>query len=294
MSRPPSLNALRVFHAAALSRNFLKAAAEIGVTQGAVSRQIQALEETLGTALFDRSPRGVSLTEQGDALLEYTIRIFSDVDELAARIGRPRSRQILRVAVARSYSTRILAHRLSDFCNQHPWIDLYLDGHRHLADLEKSEADAAIRVGVGPWPDLVVDTLWKGRLVPVAAPDYLAGRTFSQVLVREPSSLILLDNYDFRYWSRWLKAKQPELTAKPRMLHFSETNTMLEAAEAGQGVAMARECLVQRELKTGRLITVSRRTIDDDNGYYFVVTARQRQRRAVKAFRDWVVSISRS
>ena len=72
---------------------FLKAAAEIGVTQGAVSRQIQALEETLGTALFDRSPRGVSLTEQGDALLEYTIRIFSDVDELAARIGRPRSRQ---------------------------------------------------------------------------------------------------------------------------------------------------------------------------------------------------------
>ena len=145
----PSLRALYIFEAAARHLNLVRAADELGLTQGALSRQIRLLEDHVGVPLFVWLPRGLAFTEAGDILRNHCQHAFRELQEGIGTISGVRRRQSLVVAIARSYATRILSHRVASFVNLYPWIDLVLDGHRHLVDLAQNEADVAIRVGDG-------------------------------------------------------------------------------------------------------------------------------------------------
>ena len=287
------LNALRVFDAAARHMNFVKAAKELCLTQGAVSKQIQNLEQRLGVTLFIRGPRSLRFTEAGDLLAAHTSRMFTDLNAVAERLGGKRSRQTLKIAVARSFAARVMARHIQEFCAQFPWVDLYIDGQRHMADLLRGEADAAIRVGDGKWPDLKVESLGEEFLTPVCSPRLLQ-RNGPLDTPDDLRRFTLLHYAEQRQWSLWLEKVGATGVDLAKGIRFSETIMMLEAAEAGQGIAIARMSLVQDELSSNRLVRPFNTTVADTHSYYFCATERSLERPMVKAFRGWLLNLTRS
>jgi DNA-binding transcriptional LysR family regulator len=287
--RVPSLRSLYVFEAAARHLNLVRAAEELGQTQGALSRQIKTLEEYIGVALFQRTPRGLRFTEAGDALWEHCQRAFEELQNGLRVVTSVRSRQSLLIAVARSYSTRVLSHRIGEFVALHPWIELTLDGHRHLANLAKGEADLAIRVGDGSWNDAFVEKLGDDPLVPVIAPA-LATKLGSTRIEDVAATATFLHFTERNYWEAWAEKAEMPLPPRRKNIRFSETTMMLEAAELAQGIAIGRRSLVADALQSGRLTRMSDVLLDDGIAYYLCYSADKAKRTAIKAFRDWLLS----
>lgn len=284
------LNALRVFNVVARHLNIAHAAHELHTTQSGVSRHIQNLEQALGVQLFVRGSRGLQFTEAGDTLSLNANRIFADLHEVTEQLSGRRSRQTLRIAVARSYATRILSRHINEFCSQFPWVDVHLDGMRHLSDLHRGEADAAIRVGEGDWPDIKAVCLGQEYLTPVCSPALVAAAG----PLNHPSDLekfTLLHYSEQQQWRPWLTAVGNDSVNAAKGITFTETVMMLEAAEAGQGVAIARLSLVRDELETGSLVQPFSTCVADRHQYYFCATERAVHRSVVCAFRDWVLQL---
>jgi DNA-binding transcriptional LysR family regulator len=291
VGRLPSLKALRGFEAAARHLNLVRAAMELGVTQGALSRQIKALEIHLGVSLFQRTSKGLEFTEAGDSLWDYCHRAFAVLEDGLSTVGNVRRRETLVVAAARSYVTRRLAHHIGSFVDQFPWIELRFDGHRHLADLSK-DADVAIRVGDGRWPGLHVETLGRDPIAPVCSPVILQ-RTGLDPSFDALSNETFLHFMDRDMWKAWLLGQGLPAPQIIKNVHFSETAMMLEAAEAGQGIAMGRRSLVARSIETGSLAQLYSTTVDDGYGYHFCCTPESLNRTKVAAFRQWLMETVR-
>jgi LysR family glycine cleavage system transcriptional activator len=163
-----------------------------------------------------------------------------------------------------------------------------LDGHRHLADLSKGEADIAIRVGKGDWPDARGEKLGDDPLFPVIAPS-LAEQLGSSGIPADLDQVTFLHFTERNYWDAWAeRAGLPAFRAK-RNIRFSESVMMLEAAEQGQGIAIARRSLVEDALRLGRLVKMSDIELDDGIGYYLCYTPEKANHSTVKAFRDWML-----
>jgi LysR family glycine cleavage system transcriptional activator len=284
----PPLNALRTFEAAARHRHMGRAARELGVTHGAVSRQVRVLEEHLGSRLFTRTGRGLELTELGRELAERATRIFEDMAWAVDRVSAKPTAAVLRVGAPRAFSTRWLAPRLGGFCEGHPWIDLRVDSSRDEAELGRGEADVSIRFGEGPWPGVVVDSLGEERLFPVCAPSLLHGARPLRS-VEDLARHTLLHFADTPDWASWLKAVGARGVEASRGPRFSELTAVLSAAEAGQGIAIARSTLVQRELQGGRLVRLFTGEAVDGRSYFLLTTARGNRRPEVSAFRTWLL-----
>jgi LysR family glycine cleavage system transcriptional activator len=259
------------------------------LTQGALSRQVKSLEEFIGVPLFERTPRGLRFTEAGDILWAHCQRAFGELQNGLLFVTNARTRQSLLVAVARSYSTRILSRLIGSFTDAYPWIDLTLDGHRHLADLSKGEADIAIRVGTGDWHDAHAEKLCDDPLFPVIAPA-LAERLGSSMIGAVMDKATFLHFTERNYWDAWAaKACLSPLRHK-RNIRFSETVMMLEAAEQGQGIAIARRSLVEEALRSGRLVKMSDVELDDGIAYFLCYSPEKANHSTVKAFRDWLMN----
>lgn len=291
LQRLPSLRGLYVFDAASRHLNLVRAAEELGVTQSALSRQIRQLEDYLGVALFERLPRGLALTEAGD-ILKYHCRLgFKEMDQGISTITRTHTRQGLRIAAARSYATRVICPQVAAFSNLNPWIDLIIDGHRHMLELGQKEADAAIRVGDGRWTDAICEKIEDDPLFPVASPSLIAriGTTnLSKLSKKSP----ILHFFERPYWSLWKNETGINIESDRQNLRFSETVMMIEAAEAGQGIALARRSLVRQALADNRLVRLSEAEVDDGIGYYFCATPESLRRKKVSKFREWVFSLN--
>jgi DNA-binding transcriptional LysR family regulator len=280
------LQALRVFDAAARHLNMSRAAAELGITQGAISRQIKALEERLSETLFTRGPRGLRLTEAGDVLADYVRRGLGQLEAGLFRIGQPRSRTTLVVSAARTFAMRVLAPRIGDFVRRHPWIDLRLETHRYFAQLQGTDVDVAIRTGNGEWPGHVVWTLTREVMFPVCSPTLLSTRDLApaEFLTRS----ILLHYAERNYWGDWLAAAGLDAALATGGPRFDETALALAAAETGQGVAIAWRSLVTDAIAQGRLVRPFTQTMDDGTGYHLVMTEAGSQRSTVQAFATWL------
>lgn len=291
VKRLPSLRALHIFESAARHCNLVRAAAELGVTQGALSRHIRTLEDHIGVRLFTRTSHGLKLTEAGDLLWSHSQRAFDALRSGLGAVAGVRGREQLVLAVARSYATRVLSHRVASFTEQYPWINLVVDGHRHLSDLSQNQADAAIRVGRGQWPDADAEKLEDDFLFPVAAPLLVKTLGTTDVAALAAASTVL--HYSERPdWQRWAEGAGVRLPSKTRDVLFSETVMMLEAAEAGQGLAMARLSLVRKALASGRLVQLSDTMVDDGIAYYFCTTDAGRRKKSVQHLRSWLFARS--
>ena len=275
------LNALRAFEASARHLNLTRAAEELCVTQGAVSHQVRSLEARLRVRLFHRLPRGLALTEEGQALLPGLTQSFERIGELMDQIHGGLARQPLTIGVVNTFAVAWLLPRLGGFVAGHPQIDLRLRTHNNKVDILAEGLDAAIQFGDGDWPGLETQQLATAALSPLAAPRLARELRRPADLARFP----LLRSYRADEWSRWFEAAECE-PAPARGAVFDSSIAMVAAAERGFGVALAPPAMFEHELRARRLVVPF--AISVSAGAYFLTRPRSRQPSApLRDFTAW-------
>jgi len=289
--RLPNLNALKAFEAAARHLSFTKAAAELNVTQGAVSHQVQALEEQLGLLLFRRMNRRLALTEAGRAYLPALSEAFDRIAEATKRLGRDRSAGPLKVSTMPSFASRWLLPRLAKLRKAAPELEIMISATPALVDLHDDQFDVAIRFGVGSYPDLAETFLMGDAVVPVCAPALLA-------TLRSPADLaqhtLLHDEVGPREqgvdWARWLGIAGVSGIDVKRGPIFSDSSFVVQAAIAGEGVGLGRLSLCHDDLVAGRLVQPFGPVAPIAMTYRLLTAPEKTAWPKVERFRAWILS----
>ncbi|MEM7225946.1 MAG: transcriptional regulator GcvA [Pseudomonadota bacterium] len=276
--RLPPLNALRAFEAAARHQSFSRAAAELNVTQGAVSRHVKLLEEHLGVALFRRLPRGLELTEPGRGLLPTVSDSFRRIAEAARRSAA--ATRDLDVICAPSFAIRWLIPQLAGFQARHPELRVRLNTDcTYFGDFYKGEFDLAIDTHDSLQNnDYEILPIRKEYLTPVCAPT-----------LAEPTNLadqILL--HDCLDWQRWLAAAGISGIDPQDGQTFPNMDMSVRAAIAGQGIAIGDLSLFKEELERGQLVAPFDFVLSEDTGYYLIAAPGRMAEPKIAAFRDWL------
>src|SRR3954470_19524510 len=293
--RLPSLNALKVFWAAARHGSFVKAAGELHVTPSAVSLQVRQLEGELGLKLFERTAGGLSLTASGQRRLPALARGFERLqDSFAALNESAHGGSMLTVSAAPSFATKWLLPRLSKFLGANPELEVSLKATVELADFERSEADIGIRYGRGDYPGLVTELLLRETVFPVCSPALIAisGKALSTAEILSTATLLHDDSTDVSEalpgWKMWLIAAGIDGVDWRQGSHFEPSALAIEAAAGGLGVALAPAVLVEADLASGRLVRLDTAELSEPFAYYLVYPSDRSEREAVKAFRGWL------
>ena len=289
MRNLPSLNGLRAFEAAGRLGSFAAAAAELNVTQTAVSRLVRALEARLGFALFHRRANALGLTDRGAALLPGLTAAF---DDIARQLGRARSlSQALTLATGPSFAMRWLIPRLSLFQAAHPTIEVRLVTASGLANDGTPFGDdwtAAIRLGRGDWPGLEAIRLFEADLFPVCAPSLAEKLKRPADLARLPLLRTTTAPDD---WAIWLRAAGLK-GVQARGPRFDYDAFALQAAIDGLGVALAHRPYVADDLAAGRLAMPFDIVAARGQGWYLVhrnIAANAPEHAPLALFRDWLL-----
>lgn len=277
------LNALRAFEVSARHLSFTRAAIELNVTQTAVSAQVKNLEDRLGTPLFRRLPRGLALTDEGQALLPLLSESFTRIGAVLGQFQGGRLRELLTVAAVGTFAVGWLLPRLPAFHRHHPFIDLRLMTNNNRVDLAGEGLDYAIRFGDGAWHGTEAEPLINAPLSPVCTPA-LASR------LRAPADLqreTLLRSYRADEWSRWFAAAG---TTAPllRGPMFDSSLTMAAAAVQGVGVGLLPPTMIAAELRDERLVQPF--GIEVSTGRYWLTRLKSRPvSKAMREFRQWLL-----
>lgn len=286
--RLPPLNALRAFEAAARHLSFTRAAAELCVTQAAVSHQIKALEAWLGAPLFLRRNRALEMTEEGQAYFPSVRQALDGLADVTSRLFAPdNGGGALTVSTMPSFAAKWLVMRLGRFQARHPDIDVRLHTSLVKVDFAQQDVDVAIRFGVGGWTGLKSERLMGDEVFPVCAPALLQG----DKPLKQPDDLrfhpLLHDDY-FINWPMWLETAGVRGVDTSRGAFFNDSALMLQAAMAGRGVALARGVLVADDLAAGRLTRLFDVSLPGDYAYFVAAPPHHFLRRRVQVFRDWL------
>lgn len=281
----PSLNAIRVFEAAARHLSFTRAADELNVTQSAVSRQIQHLESQVGQALFTRNGPRLALTPSGREYHAVVQEGLGVIRRGTDRLFRRRLRPVLTLSATPSVVTKWLVPRLVDFERMHPKVSLHLSATFDLVDFSTStEIDAAIRFGRGQWPGLAAERLLDDVIFPVCSPQ-LARR------LRRPEDLLeqrlLGEDPHFDLWEHWLAAAGLELAAAPDRL-CDDFTVQMEAAALGRGITLTRGLLAADDLRRGRLVCPFPILVVPPLQYYFVCAQERSKEPIISAMSAWL------
>jgi DNA-binding transcriptional LysR family regulator len=294
--RLPSLDLLKGFEAAARLLSFTKAGEELHLSQSAVSRQIQELEEQLGVALFERRHRALALTEAGQAMYAASAQVLATMRGVTDRLraAGSRSRKTLAVTTTQSFAALWLIPRLGGFTREHPELDVRISAETRVLDLERDGLDLAIRHGpvsmVGPH----VLRLFGERVFPVCSPKLMKD---PKKPMREPSDLrhhVLLqyDDPDGRHpwlhWKTWLEIERLTDLRPAGSLTFSGYEQIIPAAIAGHGVALGRSPLLREALASGELVAPFKRSADPARGYFAIVSKNSAGRPEVADFVAWL------
>ena len=288
--RLPPLNALRAFEAAARHTSFARAADELNVTPGAISQQVKALEERLGVQLFQRLPRGLSLTGIGERLRpkvgDALDRLAIAADEAMAAGGPAR----LRVSALPAFAEKWLVPRLTRFRKGHPSIEVALEADDRIADIAGGEADIALRYGLHPRAGLHVDRLFDDEIFPVCNPSMVDGKA----RLKGPGDLaqqtLLHDIPWTDDWRVWLDAAGVEGIDTGRGPSFTLYSMAVDAAAEGMGVLIGHRILVADDLKAGRLAEPFSQRVPLRKAFYLVCNKAAANQSAVRAFRDWILA----
>lgn len=271
----PSLQSLRALEAAVRLESYSTAARELGLTHSAISHRIRELEARLATRLFERQGQRMIPSTRARALADPVGRALA----LLAETFPPeqRARQPLRVSVLPSFAHRWLVPRLAAFRAAHPGIDLQLDARLELSVPGQRGIDAGLRYGAGDWPGLVATSLATERLFPVWAPAYAA-----RLGLATPADLAraTLLRHVRHHWQPWFAAAGLAIEEPRDGPLYEDAGLLLEAAAAGEGVALARGLLVARDLASGRLVAPFPISVGDQSAYYLVRPAAPRRANA--------------
>jgi DNA-binding transcriptional LysR family regulator len=246
------LRAIAVFHVVARCGSLSKAAAELYVTASAVSQQIQALEEHLGTTLIAKAGRGIALTEAGERYYEMIGDQVEQITEATQRIRGFRSRSVLTVRASPTLATKWLLPRLRSFVDTHPDIELRLNGTSEPTDFTREAVDLDIRHGEGRWPGLFVEGLAEEAFVPACSPAYCAAASMDTVDV--PRHRLIHSVKSQVQWSQWFALAGEQPPDDWQRVLFDRSHMAIDAASAGFGVALESTLMMWRELLDGTLV----------------------------------------
>ncbi len=292
----PPTNSLVVFEAAARHMNFTRAASELSVTQSAVSRQIQLLEEHLGTALFQRQSRGLQLTTAGERLHRAVSMGLEHIANVAADIRRQRSPGELTVATSVTFASYWLMARMAKFRAAHPDVELRLLASSPVYDLTAAGIDLAVRFGAGEWPGVDAIRLFDDEIWPVCAPQYLKGRPeISTAQDLTGQTLLHLSKFD-RNWVTWdTFLREMNVTAAPteRGLVFDNYMVLIQSTLRGEGIALCGRRLAEDFIAHGELVRPIDASLNSDRGFYLVKPRETPLSPAAKLFHDWLLEEAR-
>ena len=290
----PSLDFLRGFEAAGRTLSFTRAAAELFVTQSALSRQVKALEDALGIPLFERGHRALALTPGGEAFhraVTDNLRQLADAADLArGRIDAPG----VTLTTTVSFASLWIIPRLASFRARHPDVEVFVSADDRTIDLARGEVDIAVRYLSEHNVPEGARRLFGERMLPLVSPKVLREPCTPLARPADLRSHVLLhlDDSDGRLpwlnWPAWLAANgEPDL--KPAgSLRFRMYDQLIQAAVAGQGVALGRLPLLAEHLNDGRLVAPFAKRYDSNRGYYVLVAPHAEARADVAAFVAWL------
>jgi LysR family glycine cleavage system transcriptional activator len=292
-SRTLPLSALRAFEAAARHLSFASAAQELGVTPAAVSHQIRGLEDRIGRQLFVRRNRAVLLSPSGAKLSGPLTELFAQMTGLVAELS-VRGIASLEITAMPSFATKWLAPRLARFSVAHPDCRVRLVASDDLVDFRHSSADVGVRYGSGGYKNLHVEKLMDAAALPVCSKVFArehAARIKTPAdlarlpLLHDETSLIAagLPN-----WPRWLEAAGVRGAAIKPKLVFDSAHIAIEAALAGQGIALALKPLVDDDLRAGRLMRLLDLELPSAFSFWFVCPHTRLKDPRIAQFRDWL------
>ena len=288
----PSMSVLAAFEAAARLQSFTASAAELHLTQSAVSRQIRSLEDLLGAELFVRERQTVRLTAAGEA---YAHEIRRALQQIAtATLGFRANPQggTLNLAILPTFGTRWLAPRLPKFQTAHPGITINLSTRLAPFDFQRDPLDAAIHFGPPEWPGAKLDFLMKETVVPACSPELR-----SRFKLRKPADLLaaplmhLVSRPDA--WERWLRAAGVEFDEVHGML-VDQFAVAAQAAIAGLGVALLPTFLIEAELARQDLVLAVDKPMESADNYYLAWPVSRETYPPLQAFRQWIQDEARS
>jgi LysR family glycine cleavage system transcriptional activator len=285
---------LRAFEAAARHLNFSRAADELSVTPGAVSQQIQNLEDYIGAGLFKRTPRGLLLTDAAQTALPALREAFDRLAEAASLLTAAVDGRRLTLTAPPSFAAKWLVPRLGRFEQAHPQVDVWLSADMDLVDFAGGDVDLAVRYGAGAYPGLETQRLMQETVIPVTSPETVAANPLN-----EPGDLarhVLLHDgspdadESCPDWQMWLAARGIKGVDGSRGPRFNQSSLVIEAAMAGRGVALAKRTLAQDDLDAGRLVAPMAISTNVDFAYYVVHPKAKARLPQVKAFVTWIVA----
>jgi LysR family glycine cleavage system transcriptional activator len=288
--RLPPLKALADFEAAARHLSFTKAAAELNLTHGAVSRQVKTLEDHLGVPLFRRGTRALHLTDQG-RLFAATVR--ETLDQLARATESLRiDERANRLSVSTTYSFAInwLVPRLARFRELHPDIDVRVQADDRYVDFARDEVDVAIRYGSGAFPGLETDHLFTDEYVPVCSPALLKGKRPLRVPADLRHHPFIHEEHVPFDWPDWLAAAGVANVDATRGPIFSHSSMVIQAAINGEGVALGNAAFIGEALAARRLVKPFDITLKSTVACFAAYPPGTLARRKVKVFRDWLLA----
>jgi DNA-binding transcriptional LysR family regulator len=286
----PPLDALRGFVAAARRMSITAAADDLCLTQSAVSRQIQTLEERLGTPLFTRSNRSIALTAAGEQLFQLASPWMDRLLDLADSLREDTRVRPVTVSASMGVASLWLLPRLGEFQTAYPHIDVRVATSNRVLDLERDGIDLAIRYSPASHATQGGLPLFDEAVAPVASPA-VAASAFSR-----PDALlehVLLDLDDkvgpWLHWEYWLREQGLEQRKPKGRLHFNHYDQLIHAAAGGHGVAVGRLPLLLHMLGDGRLVARMDQSLHVDDYRYWLMAAPGQQRAEVAVFRDWLL-----
>lgn len=290
----PSLDLLRGFEAAARNLSFTKAAEELFVTQSAVSRQVKAIEDHLGVALFVRRHRALLLTDAGHELYRASAQALRQLADAAARIRERDSGRALTVTATIGFTSLWLIPRLADFRSERPDIDIRIAANNTMLDLEREGIELAVRYCMPKAAPHGATKLFGETVVPVCSPKLL---TAAAPLAR-PEDLrhhVLL-HYElpgavtpWLSWTVWLETMQLPNLKPAGSLRFVQYDQTIQAAIDGQGIALGTTPLVRDLVKQGRLVAPLAGKFESSRAYYLLISAAANERPEVKDFAGWLL-----
>jgi LysR family glycine cleavage system transcriptional activator len=285
--RVPPLNPLRAFETAARHMSFTKAAEEMNVTQGAVSRQVKALENYLGFGLFERTSKGIELSRNGRAYVSSISGAFEQIARATDEIVTARSHTILTI---RSYTTllvRWLIPLLPEFQIKHSNIEVRLVSGSDPVNFDRDNVDIGIRYGLGRWKDLESDLLFLDALLPVCSPKLLKTAKLKRPEDLTRATLLHL-NLRRSDWPDWLAAAGHGNLDPAGNLYLEDLGVVYQCAIAGLGVAIGQEPYVRDDLATGRLIAPFDLVLTRPRGYFLVCPRDRVDVTKIMTFRTWL------